>query len=67
MITGSITKIKEKEKVLIDGITKHSQKLQNERKTVKKMFSEIKSQIDKSEKTIMCLLCLDEIQYRHTR
>jgi hypothetical protein len=49
----SITKIKEKEKVLIDGIAKHSQKLQNERKTVKKMFSEIKSQIDKSEKTII--------------
>jgi tripartite motif-containing protein 56 len=49
----SITKIKEKEKVLIDGITKHSEKLQNERKTVKKMFSEIKSQIDKAEKTII--------------
>jgi hypothetical protein len=38
----SITTIKKREKQLIDGITKHSQKLQNEieleRKTVKKTF-----------------------------
>jgi hypothetical protein len=37
----SITTIKKREKQLIDGITKHSQKLQNEieleRKTVKKV------------------------------
>jgi hypothetical protein len=40
----SITTIKKREKQLIDGITKHSQKLQNEieleRKTIKYLISE---------------------------
>jgi hypothetical protein len=43
-----ITTIKKREKQLIDGITKHSQKLQNEieleRKTVKKTFCDLKRQ-----------------------
>jgi hypothetical protein len=46
----SITTIKKREKTLIDGITKHSQKLQNEieleRKTVKKTFCDLKRQAD---------------------
>jgi hypothetical protein len=53
----SITTIKKREKQLIDGITKHSQKLQNEieleRKTVKKTFCDLKRQTDKAEKTII--------------
>ena len=43
----TITTIKKREKTLIDGITKHSQKLQNEieleRKTVKKTFCDLKN------------------------
>jgi hypothetical protein len=45
-----ITTIKKREKQLIDGIVKHSQKLQNEieleRKTVKKTFCDMKRQAD---------------------
>jgi gas vesicle protein len=52
----SITTIKKREKQLIDGITKHSEKLQNEieleRKTVKKTFCDLKRQADQAEKTI---------------
>ena len=59
----SITTIKKREKQLIDGITKHSQKLQNEieleRKTVKKTFCDLKRQADQAEKTI--ILYQDEI------
>ena len=59
----SITTIKTREKQLIDGITKHSQKLQNEieleRKTVKKTFCDLKRQVDQAEKTI--ILHQDEI------
>ena len=59
----SITTIKKREKQLIDGITKHSQKLQNEieleRKTVKKTFCDLKRQADQAEKTIV--LHQDEI------
>ena len=61
----TITTIKKREKTLIDGITKHSQKLQNEieleRKTVKKTFCEcdMKRQADQAEKTI--ILHQDEI------
>ena len=59
----SITTIKTREKQLIDGITKHSQKLQNEieleRKTVKKTFCDMKRQADQAEKTI--ILHQDEI------
>ena len=59
----SITTIKKREKQLIDGITKHSQKLQNEieleRKTVKKTFCDLKRQVDQAEKTI--ILHQDEI------
>ena len=59
----SITTIKKREKTLIDGITKHSQKLQNEieleRKTVKKTFCDLKRQADQAEKTI--ILHQDEI------
>ena len=59
----SITTIKKREKQLIDGITKHSQKLQNEiemeRKTVKKTFYDLKRQADQAEKTI--ILHQDEI------
>ena len=59
----SITKIKKREKQLIDGITKHSEKLQNEieleRKTVKKTFCDMKRQADQAEKTI--ILHQDEI------
>ena len=59
----SITTIKKREKQLIDGITKHSQKLQNEieleRKTVKKTFCDLKRQADQAEKTI--ILHQDEI------
>jgi transcription termination factor NusB len=44
----TITTIKKREKQLIDGITKHSEKLQNEieleRKTVKKTFCDLKRQ-----------------------
>jgi hypothetical protein len=58
-----ITTIKKREKQLIDGITKHSQKLQNEieleRKTVKQTFCDIKRQADQAEKTIV--LHQDEI------
>ena len=58
-----ITTIKKREKTLIDGITKHSQKLQNEieleRKTVKKTFCDMKRQADQAEKTI--ILHQDEI------
>ena len=58
-----ITTIKKREKQLIDGITKHSQKLQNEieleRKTVKKTFCDLKRQADQAEKTI--ILHQDEI------
>jgi hypothetical protein len=43
-------KFKKREKQLIDGITKHSQKLQNEiemeRKTVKQTFCDLKRQAD---------------------
>jgi hypothetical protein len=53
----SITTIKKREKQLIDGITKHSEKLQNEidleRKTVKKTFCDLKRQTDQAEKTII--------------
>jgi hypothetical protein len=59
----SITTIKKREKTLIDGITKHSQKLQNEieleRKTVKQTFCDMKRQADQAEKTI--ILHQDEI------
>ena len=59
----SITTIKKREKQLIDGITKHSQKLQNEieleRKTVKQTFCDLKRQADQAEKTI--ILHQDEI------
>jgi hypothetical protein len=59
----TITTIKKREKQLIDGITKHSQKLQNEieleRKTVKKTFCDLKRQADQAEKTI--ILHQDEI------
>ena len=59
----TITTIKKREKTLIDGITKHSQKLQNEieleRKTVKKTFCDLKRQADQAEKTI--ILHQDEI------
>ena len=59
----TITTIKKREKQLIDGITKHSQKLQNEieleRKTVKKTFCDVKRQADQAEKTI--ILHQDEI------
>ena len=59
----SITTIKKREKQLIDGITKHSQKLQSEieleRKTVKKTFCDLKRQVDQAEKTI--ILHQDEI------
>ena len=59
----SITTIKKREKQLIDGITKHSQKLQNEieleRKTVKKTFCDLKRQTDQAEQTI--ILHQDEI------
>jgi hypothetical protein len=59
----SITTIKKREKQLIDGITKHSQKLQNEieleRKTVKKTFCDMKRQADQAEQTI--ILHQDEI------
>ena len=59
----SITTIKKREKQLIDGITKHSQKLQNEieleRKTVKQTFCNLKRQADQAEKTI--ILHQDEI------
>jgi hypothetical protein len=45
-----VTTIKKREKQLIDGITKHSQKLQNEieleRKTVKKTFCDMKRQAE---------------------
>jgi sulfur transfer complex TusBCD TusB component (DsrH family) len=48
---------------LKDGITKHSEKLQNEiemeRKTVKKTFCDLKRQADQAEKTI--ILHQDEI------
>ena len=58
-----ITTIKKREKQLIDGITKHSQKLQNEieleRKTVKKTFCDLKRQADQAEQTI--ILHQDEI------
>ena len=58
-----ITTIKKREKQLIDGITKHSQKLQNEieleRNTVKKTFCDLKRQTDQAEKTI--ILHQDEI------
>ena len=53
----SITTIKKREKQLIDGIIKHSQKLQNEieleRKTVKQTFCDLKRQADQAEKTII--------------
>jgi hypothetical protein len=53
----SITTIKKREKQLIDGIIKHSLKLQNEieleRKTVKKTFCDLKRQADQAEKTII--------------
>ena len=59
----TITTIKKREKTLIDGIIKHSQKLQNEiemeRKTVKKTFCDMKRQADQAEKTI--ILHQDEI------
>ena len=59
----SITTIKKREKTLIDGIAKHSQKLQNEieleRKTVKQTFCDMKRQADQAEKTI--ILHQDEI------
>ena len=59
----TITTIKKREKQLIDGITKHSQKLQNEieleRKTVKQTFCDLKRQADQAEKTI--ILHQDEI------
>ena len=59
----TITTIKKREKQLIDGITKHSQKLQNEieleRKTVKQTFCDLKRQADQTEKTIV--LHQDEI------
>ena len=59
----TITTIKKRETKLIDGITKHSQKLQNEieleRKTVKKTFCDMKRQADQAEKTI--ILHQDEI------
>jgi hypothetical protein len=59
----TITTIKKREKQLIDGITKHSQKLQNEieleRKTFKKTFCDLKRQADQAEKTI--ILHQDEI------
>jgi vacuolar-type H+-ATPase subunit I/STV1 len=52
-----ITTIKKREKTLIDGIDKHSQKLQNEieleRKTVKQTFCDMKRQTDQAEKTII--------------
>jgi hypothetical protein len=55
--------IRLKLKTLIDGITKHSQKLQNEieleRKTVKQTFCDLKRQADQAEKTI--ILHQDEI------
>jgi hypothetical protein len=58
-----LTTIKKREKQLIDGIAKHSQKLQNEiemeRKTVKKTFCDMKRQADQAEKTI--ILHQDEI------
>ena len=58
-----ITTIKKREKQLIDGITKHSQKLQNEieleRKTVKMTFCDLKRQTDQAEETI--ILHQDEI------
>jgi hypothetical protein len=53
----SITTIKKREKTLIDGITKHSQKLQNEieleRKTVKQTFCDMKRQADQTKKTLI--------------
>ena len=59
----TITTIKKREKTLIDGIAKHSQKLQNEieleRKTVKQTFCDLKRQADQAEKTI--ILHQDEI------
>ena len=59
----TITTIKKREKQLIDGITKHSQKLQNEieleRKTVKQTFCDLKRQADQAEQTI--ILHQDEI------
>ena len=59
----TITTIKKREKQLIDGITKHSEKLQNEieleRKTVQKTFCDLKRQADQTEKTI--ILHQDEI------
>jgi hypothetical protein len=59
----TITTIKKREKTLIDRITKHSQKLQNEieleRKTVKKTFCDMKRQADQAEQTI--ILHQDEI------
>jgi hypothetical protein len=46
-----ITTIKKREKQLIDGITKHSEKLQNEieleRKTVRKTFCDMKLSLNK--------------------
>ena len=52
----TITTIKKREKHLIDGITKHSQKLQNEikleRKTVKKTFCDMKRQPTKPKKQL---------------
>ena len=58
-----ITTIKKREKQLIDGITKHSQKLQNEieleRKTDKKTFCDLKRRADQAEQTI--ILHQDEI------
>ena len=53
----SITTIKKREKQLIDRITKHSEKLQNEieleRKTVKNTFCDLKRQTDQAEQTIV--------------
>ena len=63
MCDETITTINKRVKQLIDGITKHSQKLQNEieleRKTVKKTFCDLKRQADQAEKTI--ILHQDEI------
>ena len=57
------TKIKQKEKTLIDATSKYSNELQTEvkleRNTMKKMFSDIKIQTDQTEKTI--ILHQDEI------
>jgi hypothetical protein len=63
----SITTIKKREKQLIDGITKHSQKLQNEieveRKTDKQTFCDLKRQADQAEQTI--ILHQDEIMVKY--